>query len=325
VKKRFNTITILLLFIISIILTNVIIADPIEKIVANVNGSGILLSELKEYAKPYIEMGIIKDNDSGYKQILDVMIDEELILQICEENNIKISKDYVNEIIETIKTKLKSDDTELVKKYLNVPTDFILRRRIRIDTCMLSMIRKLYSGNELSFYVKIPTDDDVINRYNEDYEKYKPQEEREIHHILISYIDNQEDKQRANELIKNIWTAIKNNKADFKQMAEKYSQDYNTKDDGGNLGYFRKYELREFSEEYEKYAFSISKNDISPIIEIENAYAIIMVSDIEKSDEINLSEVSDEIYLNLLEENFYNAFGPYFDMYKKDSYINIIL
>lgn len=324
-KKRFNFITIFIFFMSSIFITSILIGDPIEKIIANVNGTGIFLSDLKEYAKPYIEMDIIQDNDSGYKQILDVMIDEELILQICEENNITVSNDYVNDIIGTIKSKLNSDDTELVKKYLNVPTDFILRRRIKIDTCMLSMIRKIYGKNELTFYVKIPTDDDVIDRYKEDYEKYKPQEEREIHHILISYIDNQEDKQKANELIHNIWTAVKNNRADFEDMASKYSQDYNTKDNGGNLGFFRKYELREFSEQYEKYAFSISENNISPIIEIDNAYAIIKVTDIKQSDGINLSVVSDEIYIDLLEENFYDAFGPYFDMFKKDSYIDINL
>ncbi len=294
----------------------------IEQVVATVNGEGIFLSDLEEYSKPYIEDGTINNDRDGLNKILDVLIDEELIFQVCEENDVYISEDYIDRIIQSTKEQLKTESDDLVMKYMGVPTVFHLRRRIKVDSGMLNLLNKSYMKKELTFPVKVPDDTMINDYYKKHDELYGRQEERKISHIILTYTDDEEDKKRAMELIQNISNAVRNGRATFEEMAIKYSEDYFTKDDGGSLGYFRRYQLSKFSKEYEDYAFKLSKGGISPVIEIDNSYLVIKVDDIVKSDPVKISRVADEIYLKLLEENFYKSFGSYFDKFKDNSIIN---
>ena len=91
IKLASKLIVIVISFLISV---SIIFGDTIEKIIANVNGVGIPLSDLKQYAEPYIKLGRIKDTRQDMLTILEVMVDEELIYQICEKNGVsnKISE-----------------------------------------------------------------------------------------------------------------------------------------------------------------------------------------------------------------------------------------
>lgn len=317
IKLLISSISILILFSVACFTLS---ADPIDRVVANVNGTPIKLSELKEYSKPYIENGKIDSSRESMMNVLNTMIDEELIIQICSENGIEIDKDRVNNIINKLKTKLKTDTLDIILKYYDVPTEFILRRRIKVDAGLLMMISKLKKGKELTFDVKIPTNQEITDYYYENSELFSVVEEREIKHIVISY-DNEKEQKKANKLIKKILNKLSEDISQFEYLAKRYSDDITTKDDGGNLGYYRYYEFKRLFPYYYDDAFSIDKNEISEIIELDNAYAILYITDIRISDKKPLGEVSDKIFNDLLSKNFYNAFGPYFDKFKNDSYI----
>jgi parvulin-like peptidyl-prolyl isomerase len=301
-------------------------SDPIEKVVATVNGESISLSELEDYAKPYIETGKLdRNNRDDMLNLLNVMIDEELIFQICKENGIEITDERISKLIDSLKNKLKTDNMDIILKYLNAPNEYVLKRKLKIDMGMLSMINKVKIGEELDFFVKQPADSDVTEYYTENSHLFKEAEERSISHILITFEkDNTQEKKQAKDFLVKLIRLMDTDTATFEMLADKYSHDYTSKGKGGNLGYYTKRELEKAFPSYAERVFSTAKGKITKIIEMDKAFSIIKVNDVRMREEKTVSEVYDAIYDELLTDNFYDAFGPYFNEYKNDAVIEIM-
>ncbi len=315
---------IMLLILLSAFLSTQLYSVPIDRIVATVNGVGINYSDLKEYSKPYIEMGRIEDNKEGMLEMLEVMITEELMFQIYEENEVNIDDEYIDKLIRAFKIKFNTDSIDAILRIVDVPSEYVLRRRLKLDVGVLSMIKKIEDGEKLNFYVEKPSIEKVNEYYNKNYEKlYSPREERQISHILITFDDDSDGKTKAKKKLENIILSIKKQESNFYQSAKYYSYDYLTKSKGGNLGYFNRLELNNFYSEYSKAAFSLKEGEISDIIELENAVAIIKVVDIRMGDKKTFGEVENQIYSKLLKENFYDVFGKYLKDYREEAIIEI--
>lgn len=312
------------IFILVLVLSSLLSSTPINRIVATVNGVGINYSNLKEYAKPYVEMGRIRDNKEGMLEMLNVMITEELMFQIYEENGVNVDDEYIDKLIMALKSKFNTDNISTILRIIDVPSEYVLRRRLKLDAGVLSMIKKVEEGEKLSFVVEKPSNEDVIKYYNQNYDElYSPREERQISHILITSDGDSEKLAKAKKQLENIVLKIKKQQSNFYQSAKYYSHDYFTKSKGGELGYFNKRELNNFYPEYSQVAFSLKKDEISDIIELDEAVAIIKVIDIRMGEAKSFGEVEDQIYSKFLKENFYEVFGKYLEKYREEAIIEI--
>lgn len=324
--KHLNFYIKLFLIIFSLFVSISLLApQQIDRIVANVNGVGISLSQLQEYAKPYLEKKLIENTKNDMLKLLETIIDEELIYQIFEENSIIINDEHINKAINNIKNELETNDIKMILEYLNSPSEYVLKRKLKIDIGNIAMIKKAEANNKLSFNVILPSYDEISDYYNDNYYLFKEDEEININHIIISYDDEiYGERDKAHELIKEILDKIKENKATFYEMAIAYSKDITTNFKGGNLGYYKKFEVEKLYPFYTKIALSLEPNEISNIIYLNNAFAIIMINDIRIVPEKKMSEVSNLIYKQLLKKNYFDAFKIYFEKFKEESYIEIM-
>ena len=80
---------------------------------------------------------------------------------------------------------------------------------------------------------------------------------------------------------------------DFSDLASQFSEDFITKDNGGNLDIL--------PEEFEKNIENLQINDYSNIIELEDTYHILKITEINKQDPLSEDQIKDELTNELIE------------------------
>lgn len=155
--------------------------------------------------------------------------------------NNSVSKDEFLRVYQKNSLNKKPDFSETaLREYLDLYTLF----RMKVREAELQKIDTLQSiDHELSSYRKqlaknYLTDEEVENKLmREAYDRMK--EEVKVQHILIlsSATSPSADTVEPYKKIDSIYNAITKKKADFSEMAKKYSDDRGTKEAGGELGY----------------------------------------------------------------------------------------
>lgn len=208
------------------------------------------------------------------KNVLDNMIQVEIIKQDAEKNDIKVDEAKVNEQIaqavtvyggeENYKKALAEQgiDEEYFKNYLSE-----------------SMLIQQYTEKKMSELT--PSDEEVKAYFDKNQDKFT---EVDASHILV------ETEEEAKEIKKQLEEG-----ADFATLAKEKSTDTGTKDNGGNLGFFKKGDM---VEEFEKAAFALEKGKLSDPVKTQFGYHIIKLndtkSDFESSKDLVKSTMTNE-------------------------------
>ncbi len=108
--------------------------------------------------------------------------------------------------------------------------------------------------------------------------------------------------------------------AEFDRLAQMYSED-STNESGGDWGWI---ERKTLNEEIAKVAFSMKKGQISDVIQVDNAYYIIMVEDKKPAITKPLSEVQQEIVQNLIQQEKLKTQDQWLESLRKKAYIKIL-
>ncbi|SDO30081.1 peptidylprolyl isomerase [Alkalicoccus daliensis] len=122
-------------------------------------------------------------------------------------------------------------------------------------------------------------------------EEYEKGQEVEARHILVG------DEETAEELI----SLLNDGEADFAELAESYSQDPGSSEEGGELGFFRRGTM---TPPFEKAAFSLEAGEISEPVQSQFGYHIIEVLDRIPFDD-PYEEVSEQLYTSVNERRMY--------------------
>tara|TARA_R110000850_G_scaffold1258_5_gene7555 strand:+ start:273 stop:2093 length:1821 start_codon:yes stop_codon:yes gene_type:complete len=136
--------------------------------------------------------------------------------------------------------------------------------------------------------------------------------DRQVSHIMITFGDER-TREEAQEVAETARQAL-NNGESFADTAVRYSDDTASAEEGGDLGVISR---GFFGDSFDEAAFSLQEGDISEPVELDNAFHIIQVTDIqgptfeeqrdELSREVALSEVDDEFnqrVQQLIDESF---------------------
>ena len=144
---------------------------------------------------------------------------------------------------------------------------------------------------------KVVIPDDYASNYYEDYLlKAKSNIQKKFSHIMIdkNNYDKSEDAISKIELVKSLLESGES----FEELVATYSEDIVTKDLNGNLDFF---EEDVFPEEFGLAINKMMVNDTSPIIEIDNSYHILKVTEVFEEKIKSFDEVSNEIINELIE------------------------
>jgi peptidyl-prolyl cis-trans isomerase D len=138
------------------------------------------------------------------------------------------------------------------------------------------------------------TDAELQSYYDQNVAQYTTPEERRASHILIEVpaSASDADKAAAKAEAESILEKLKANPNEFAKLAKEFSKDPGSADKGGDLGFFSKGLM---VKSFEDAAYQLQKNEISPLVESEFGYHIIVLTDIKPAVVKPFSAVKDQI------------------------------
>ena len=132
--------------------------------------------------------------------------------------------------------------------------------------------------------------------YSQYLERYENISQIRFAHIMIDK-NNYDDSQQAFSIIKSVEDKLIEGQ-DFALLASEYSEDLITKDIGGDLDYFEK---DIFPIQFDEAIETLSLNEYSNIIELDDTYHILKITEYNTQEPLPESQIKDELLNELIE------------------------
>lgn len=197
----------------------------------------------------------------------------ELVTTKVLEDNYDVEEEKIDEEVENVKDQL-GDQFEMVLQQQGFEDEEAFR-----DVLRLSLLQ------EAALSEDVDIDDEEIE---EQYERMKT--EIKAQHILV------DDKDTAKEVKEKI-----DDGEDFGELAEEYSTDEATNDDGGKLDYFT---AGEMDPAFEDAAYDLKEGEVSDPVQSQHGFHIIKVNDKRETEEDigSLEDNEEDIRRELINE-----------------------
>ena len=200
-------------------------------------------------------------------QILQEMINETLLAQEAKKAGVSITQERVDEELAKVKTNL-GDQYEYVLSMYGMTEDSL---RMTLQQNLLAY--------EISTKDIVVTEDQIAADYKANPDYYLEPAQVRASHILVR--TKEEAQEVLNELKKG---------ADFVELAKAKSIDTGTAANGGDLGFFGSGAM---TEAFETAAFKLNVVQLSPIVETEYGFHVIICTDKKAEKMPTLEEAHD--------------------------------
>ncbi len=285
-----------------------------EKIEAQVNDSILTTSELTQMLTPLFRQYELSSRGqelaSRMKKTraaaINSWIEHQLILQEAQSiENFKI------------------DQMEIDKRFEEAQSRFSTREEFDRALTQEGLDEDKYRKNlEDQFKVKaltyqkitsviVVSPQEIIDYYRKHEDEYREDQMVRISHILITAGTEPGQKEAAREVAETILRELKSG-GDFSELARKYSGGPRA-DQGGDLGYFKKGEMRP---QLDEKAFSLQVGENSGIIETELGYHVIKCTGKKEAYQKPLEELWDEIEDKLYQAEFQKRYDEWIETLK---------
>jgi len=247
-------------------------ADRVDGIAAKVGQEVILQSEVEKEVRNILVNAGATQMPGGdtlavlRKQVLSQMIDQKVLLLKAKQDSIEVDQsDVANELdnlMKNFRSRFPSDEEfqkELARQNLTLDRlKDIYRGKIREDM----MVQRLVD-REIRPKVNVTSKD--VEDFYKVYKDSLPFEPERVHlaHILIAVKPGEEAVQKAVKRIKVVEQQLKV-KANFAKLALRYSEDPESAQRGGDLGWIRKGSTMA---DFEQLAFSLKAGETTPGIQ----------------------------------------------------------
>lgn len=239
--------------------------------------------KIKEYEKDKITLNENEIN-ALRKQILNDLIEDILLNTYAKEHNITVSEEEVKNEIQRMReyTGLQEDEVykQALSKYQLLESDIneMVRSALLADKVYYEVIKDIkISDDELwDYFIK------RVSFYNG---------ARRVSHIFISVNTQKDTIDEINskyEKMKKIREELLRGKK-FEDLVKEYSEDLSTKENGGDLFWFRKGTISD--SEISKAVFSLKNGEISQVVKSQYGFHIFKITD---SVPENLSSLKEE-------------------------------
>lgn len=287
----------------------------------------------------FAQMGIdVKKDPASFMhlmikdRVMNELIIKELLDQEISKRHIKVSKEDMDKQVKVIIDKVGSKEkfNQLLKENGISPSQF------KKDLADEVKIQKLVD----TLAVVSISDKDALKFYNENKDKFKNPDKVRASHILVSAnaeelsakisaknknmseadVKAQAEKEMAEQKAKaqKILAQVKKDSKSFAKVAKSESDDTQSAQQGGDLGFFGKEEM---VEPFSKAAFSMKPNTISEIVQTPYGYHIIMVTDRAKAGVEPFNNVKEEIKEFLSNQEKVKALQQFVDTLKNNANI----
>ena len=156
---------------------------------------------------------------------------------------------------------------------------------------------KYFLLNQSDYEDLVQVPDGYINSAYENYiNNFENSAQVRFAHIMIDK-NNYEDANEALMVINEVQSQLKSGE-DFSILASKFSEDLVTKDIGGDLEYFEK---DVFPVEFDDAITQMQLNETSDVIELDDTFHILKVTELIESNPLPESEIKDQLLKELIE------------------------
>jgi peptidyl-prolyl cis-trans isomerase SurA len=302
--------------------------EVVNGIAAIVNGEVITFSQVRELAAAqeksasdiYHGEELQAKIKEIQKQAIKDLIDRALILQEFKKREFTIPSYIVDDSIQkVIREEFGGDRLAFVKTLQAQGFSMARFRNVEKDKITVQAMRQSkVSDNIIVSPVKIR------QFYNKNSAAYTTPEQVKLRMIVLregaSGGDATSDpgvgkKQMAEEIRQKLAGG-----AEFDRMAQMYSED-STNEAGGDWGWI---ERKTLNQDLAKVAFALKRGEISPVVQVDNAYYILMVEEKKPAITKPLSEVQQEIVQNLIQQEKLKTQEKWLDTLRKKAYIKIL-
>ncbi len=294
-------------------------AEPVANVesgarkVAVFEGGEVTQGEVQEFAEQS-GLGELSPSspqyDAAIQQIMPQLVELEIAKAYAEENGITVSSKEVDGEIETIKDQLvqqaqqagqdvgreEAFDQALQQAGLS---EADLRAQIQ-EQLPIQKVQQRVTGDAE------PSQDEIESFYKENEAQFTTPEQRCARHILF----NKDQREKAEEVA----DRLKNGDGDFAQLAEEFSQDPGSAENGGDLGCLGRGET---VPPFEEAMFGADEGETVGPVETEFGFHVIEVTEKRKEAVQPLEEVEGQIQDQLTGEMQTEAFASWLEKEKK--------
>ena len=252
----------------------------------------------------------------GYIELMTNLLASELYRSSL--TGLNFATDY--EVFELTKLLEKSSDIEFTKlSYSGLKNEIVNTSDELIEFYNNNQIL-FFSNEERSFnYIVLSQDsykDDVVvpesyieDAYEEYLDNFSDSAQVRFSHIMIEK-SNYETRDLAFDVINKAEDLI-NSGVDFSEVVSDLSEDIITKDIGGDLEYF---DSEIFPEEFGSAIASLGLNETSNVIELDETFHILKVTELNVQQPLSESQIKDELIDELVETESYALMNDDFDI-----------
>ena len=267
---------------------------PSSNVVATVNRTPITSQELDDAVnsllpRAYGHRQLSEARTAEIKkEVLEDLIQKELLYQEAKRENIHVSPQEIEAEAAKIRKRFSSEKefSAALKKNGLTP------EKVRSGVERFLAVRKV-SAMAVDSKVEIQ-EQDLVNYYEKNRQKFILPEERGIRQILIAVDPGGSDKdweaglKKADEIFKKIKAG-----GNFAELARISSDDKFTRDQGGSLGFIPRGRMQ--VEELEETAFALEAGQVSSPVKTIYGYFILKVDGIKPSRPLTFSEVNKDL------------------------------
>lgn len=287
-----------------------------DRIVANVNGEIILLSDVRSQMALMrsfaAQGGPVPAEKLNEADTLKLMIDEKIIAHYAKENNVVIKESEVDQTIERIKGENRIT-SEFLEEALGRQgmTMEKYREKLKSQMAIQRITGMEISGSQVS-------DDEVRGYYRRRSGEFLEPGRVRISHIvtLIPRDAGPAKLEDASAGLNRIKKEIAAGAA-FAEMAKKNSQDSAARD-GGDLGWFSKGKMLA---EFESAAFTMRPGEVAGPIRSQFGLHLITVTEREEPKPLPFEKVADSIRDKLQGESFGKKRNTWLERLRSQAYI----
>ncbi|MCG6892658.1 MAG: SurA N-terminal domain-containing protein [Desulfobacteraceae bacterium] len=296
---------------------SVIGAEVVDRIVAVVNEDIILLTELNQVARPYIQrirnMNYSPEQENRMifkvrEDLIQQLVDQKLTDQEVERHKISISEKEIDNTIERFKQANHFTDerlrSELEKEGLSM-TEY--RERIKEQ-----ILRSRLVNRQVRSKIVI-TDADVRDYFERHPEKYGKTKRVYLRNLMMRIPAGADasQKEAAMERMNQILDKLRSGETFDK-----------TGTAGRDLGFF---DFAQLSPQLQEAMKDLKPGEYTPVLDTDQGLQIFYLQDIEVVPGKSLEEASDEIEQELYKEIVNEKFQSWLEDLRKRSHIKIIL
>jgi peptidyl-prolyl cis-trans isomerase SurA len=299
-------------------------ARVVEKIVALVGDDIILQSEVEDRAAPLLaEIAAISNptereaRASGIRrEVLERLVQDQLLLQQATELKLTVSGEEVDRAVEQIKRDYGLSDAQL--------KDELRKQGQTMASYRLNTKREILKYRVLNIAVgsKINVGDSEVQSYYDRHMKSANLQVRASHIFIAIPEDADNATVMEREKLAKSLLARAQKGDDFAKLAREYSEDSNTRNEGGDLGFIGRDILPKPLEEL---VFSMKVGEVRGPVRADRGFHVIKLADRRTKEAKPFADVQDEIRTRLRQREMERQTKIYLGELRKKILVDIRL